>query len=391
MNNTIINVFNNETDFRKIYPKKFYWFLQDIFNDYWDDFVLFAKNKNLNIRQVVFDEVNKMRICKTPEMGFSVYECPDCHKTMNVYNTCKGRFCNSCGVKYAKQRTTEIMNKLLDTKHRHLVFTIPDILWPLFQKDRKLLSLMFEAVSKTLLSWFSDSCKDENFKPGFILVLHTFGRDNKWNVHIHCLLAEAALGNTKSKKINFFPYEMLRKRFRTYLLDLLSNKLGKSFKELKNKCYKDYENGFYVRAKKSEFKNSKKNIEYVLRYCGRPCFAAYRIIDIRNDYITFWYQRHEDDKIVVERIHIFEFISRLIKHIPEKNFKTIRYYGFYSSKKHKLLDTCRMLIHSTKKAFYKSKNLWRNLIFWSFSRDPLQCSCGSTLVFSYHVPRFRLE
>lgn len=391
MSNTIINVFDNETDLRKVYPKKFHFSLQDIFNDYWDDFVLFAKDKNLNIRPVVFDEVNKMRICKTPEMGFSVYECPDCHKTMNVYNTCKGRFCNSCGVKYAKQRTTEIMNKLLDTKHRHLVFTIPDILWSLFQKDRSLLSLMFEAVSRTLLSWFHDSYKDENFKPGFILVLHTFGRDNKWNVHIHCLLVEAALGNTKSKKVDFFPYEMLRKRFRTCLLNLLSNKLGNSFKELKNKCYKDYENGFYVRAKKSEFKSSKKNIEYILRYCGRPCFAAYRIIDIRNDYITFWYQRHEDDKIVVERIHIFEFISRLIKHIPERNFKTIRYYGFYSSKKHKLLDTCRMLIHSTKKAFYKSKNLWRNLIFWSFSRDPLQCSCGSTLVFSYRVPRFRTE
>lgn len=329
-----------------------------------------------------------MRICKTKDMGYSVYECPDCHKVMNVYNTCKGRFCNSCGVKYAKQRTTEIMNKLVDTKHRHLVFTIPDILWPLFQKDRSLLGLMFDAVSSTLNSWFAESYKKENFKPGFILVLHTFGRDNKWNVHIHCLLAEAALGNTKSKKVDFFPYDMLRKRFRTILLALLEKKIGKKdFKETKELCYSNYENGFYVRAKKSEFKSSKKGIEYVLRYCGRPCFAAYRIIDIVDGYISFWYRRHEDDKIVVEKIHIFEFISRLIKHIPEKNFKTIRYYGYYSSKKHDLIDTCRMLIDKSKHAFYKSKNLWRNLIFWSFSKDPLQCSCGSIMEFCYAVPR----
>ena len=128
----ITDVFDNEKELRKVYPKKFYWDLKDIFNDYWDNFLLFAKKRNLKIRHIVFEEVNKMRLCKTKEMGFSVYECPDCHKIKNVYNTCKGRFCNSCGVKYAKQRTTEITNKLLDTKHRHLVFTIPDILWPLF-------------------------------------------------------------------------------------------------------------------------------------------------------------------------------------------------------------------------------------------------------------------
>lgn len=70
MNNTIINVFDNETDLRKIYPKRFYFSLPNIFNDYLDDFVLFVKNKNLNIRPAVFDEVNKMRICKISEIVF---------------------------------------------------------------------------------------------------------------------------------------------------------------------------------------------------------------------------------------------------------------------------------------------------------------------------------
>ena len=93
-----------------------------------------------------------------------------------------------------------------------------------------------------------------------------------------------------------------------------------------------------------------------MRYCGRPCFASYRIIDIENSYITFWYQRHEDDKFVVEKIHIFEFIARLIKHIPEKNFKTIRYCGYYSSKHKSLYDKVRKLIHETKVLFYKSLN-----------------------------------
>lgn len=38
-------------------------------------------------------------------------------------------------------------------------------------------------------------------KPGFVLSIHTFGRDDKWNVHIHCLLSETILGNNITKKL----------------------------------------------------------------------------------------------------------------------------------------------------------------------------------------------
>ena len=185
---------------------------------------------------------------------------------------------------------------------------------------------------------------------------------------------------------------MLRNRFRTILLNLLDKKFKyklnyDKFRFLKSKCYSNYENGFYVRAKKSEFPNSKKGVEYVLRYCGRPCFASYRILDIEDNYILFWYQRHENDKYVVEKIHIFEFIGRFIKHIPERQFKTIRYYGFYSSKKHLLYETAKKLIEKTKKTFYKSLTKWRNLMVISFGRDPLKCSCGTIMKFQYRVPR----
>ena len=153
------------------------------------------------------------------------------------------------------------------------------------------------------------------------------------------------------------------------------------------KCwvYQTSNNGFYVRAKKNEFPNSKKAISYILRYCGRPCFAEYSIIDIdNNDFITFWYQRHEDDKFVVESIHIFEWISRLIRHIPDRNFKTIRYYGIYASHKHQLYNTCKTLIDKAKLPFYKSLNKWRNLIIISFNKDPLKCpNCGSIMKFKY--------
>lgn len=389
INNNIIATFNSEKEFKNAYPKTFYYSLKDdIFKVYWNNFCEYANSNNITIRPVVFKEINKMLKCKTSELGYSIYNCPNCHKTLCVHNTCKSRFCNSCGVKYSKQRTNDIISRLIDVPHRHLTFTMPDILWNLFLKDRTLLDIPFKAASQTLLSWFKDSYKKDNFKPGFILVLHTFGRDDKWNVHIHCLIAEYALGNYKDKKIDFFPYDMLRKRWQTILIKLLDKRVPPNiFHCLKKSCYEEYDKGFYVRAKRNEFPNSRKGLEYILRYCGRPCFAEYRIIDIKDGYVTFWYQRHEDDNFIVEKIHIFEFIGRLIRHIPEPNFKTIRSYGFYSSKRHSLYNIARKIIHKDKIPFYKSITKWRNLIFYSFKRDPLKCECGTIMILDSIIPR----
>lgn len=383
---SIINEFKTEKDLFNYYPKNHYFNLKDIFNDYWLDFINFAVSNNLIIRDVVHRDVNRMMLCKSPFLGSSVYKCPDCGHTLHVFNTCKSRFCNSCGVKYSKQRALAIESKLIAGTHRHLVFTISDILWPLFLQDRNRLNLMFKAVNLTLSSWYNEKYKHLALTPGFILTLHTFGRDDKWNVHIHCLLSEYALGVSSEKKIDFIPFDMLRKRFQKVLLDLLEKDIGKSnFRNIKNLIYSKSSNGFYVRAKKNEFPDSKKATSYILRYCGRPCFAQYRIIDIDdNDFISFWYQRHEDNLFVVEKIHIFEFIARLIRHIPDSNFKMIRYYGFYASKSHKLYNSCRKFLNTIKLPFYKSLLKWRFLYLSSFNIDPLICPiCNSTMNFSY--------
>lgn len=69
--------------------------------------------------------------------------------------------------------------KSIRCKHRHIVFTMSDKLCPYFQKYRFLLNGLFDAASRTILSWFYDLNKSQNFKPGIICTLHTFGRDLK--------------------------------------------------------------------------------------------------------------------------------------------------------------------------------------------------------------------
>ena len=126
-------------------------------------------------------------------------------------------------------------------------------------------------------------------------------------------------------------------------------------------------------------------IQYAIRYTGKPAMAESRILDYDGEYVTFWYQRHEDNQFVTERIHVYDFFKRLIIHIPDQNFKTVRYYGIYS-KKHKFHDKMVMFIQSPIKKFRNSLISWRLLILKDFGVDPLDCPiCGTTMLWQFRV------
>jgi len=73
------------------------------------------------------------------------------------------------------------------------------------------------------------------------------------------LLSKFALGDFFEKKMDFIPFDMLRKRFQKILLVLLEKDIGKfTFKPIKNKVYKTANNGLYVKAKKVNFQMHKK-------------------------------------------------------------------------------------------------------------------------------------
>ena len=78
---------------------------------------------------------------------------------------------------------------------------------------------------------FAKDNKSELFTPGFICVLHTFGRDLKWNPHIHCLISEGGIGNSGLWRAKtHFNYTYLRNAFRTAL-----HVAGKADKAIRDK------------------------------------------------------------------------------------------------------------------------------------------------------------
>jgi len=126
----------------KINDRKVKFTIKQVFSDWWN---LFLNNfSNLKIRDVVYKNVKKILQCKTFNLGYSEYECPSCHKNLIVPNTCKSRFCSSCGNKYNESRTISIFSKLFKHPHRHVVFTIPKELRKYFREDKICYKICFK-------------------------------------------------------------------------------------------------------------------------------------------------------------------------------------------------------------------------------------------------------
>ena len=341
--------------------------LQQIFTDYYEEI-----EYTLHPRKTEMENIDKMIHCGDPSFGGAMYGCPHCGNLKFVPFRCHSRFCPTCGNKYAMERTTSMSFKLVNVTHHHCVFTIDKSLREFFLKDRSLLDCLFHSANSVITRMFYKMNKSKNFTPGFIMVLHTFGRDLKWNPHIHCLISEGGYSDDGVwRNVKHFDYTFLRNAFRTALLNEMESKIGSSFKKVKAKCYREHQQGFYVYAKPN-LCDPRIVVKYIGRYLGRPVIATSRIDKYDGEMVTFHYNRHEDEQYIEETIPAMEFIQRLIRHIPEKHFKMIRYGGIYA--RHREIDSkLYRAISKSKHHIYHSFNQWRTAILSSFGYDPLVC------------------
>ncbi len=207
-----------------------------------------------------------------------------------------------------------------------------------FLKDLSLLNCLFSAVRSVILRMFHKINKSKKFTPGIICVLHTFGRFLQWNPHIHCLVSEGGVSDDGFwRKTDFFSYTYLRNAFCTALLNMMETKLGPSFKAMKGYIYKHCKNGFYIWGKPN-LCDPKTITKYIGRYLGRLVTATSRIDAYDGEYVTYHYNRHEDNKL----------------------------YQAVSKEAHKI---------------FLDFNRWRTAILSVFGYDPLKCPhCGKAML-----------
>lgn len=377
--------------------------LKDHFAGFWFLHAdLFPKALQADIKETVEKAIR----CGTKDLGYARYECLGCPKgdpePVIVCFTCKSRFCHGCGKKYTDEWTEKQVERIINVPHRHTVFTVPEELRNIFFQDRGKLNELSNEVAQVFAYWYKKKNKQRELEVGVITVIHTFGRDLKFNPHIHALVTEGALDKNKEwVSVDYIPYEYLRKAWQKLLLDLVKKWYPEDskMKRLVSDLYTRYPYGFYVNAEQ-RMKDAKGAAKYIGRYLARPAIAEYRISFYDGQTVRFWYEDHKTKKRSELEISVFRFIYLLLQHIPPKHFRMVSRYGLYSRQKNKEsqkivniwnYNRTRQIEMLFEKV--KQKKTYRQRMIEAFHRDPIQCPCcGGTmeLVVIWHADYGRL-
>jgi len=289
------------------------------------------------LREVEIKEVEKMLRCHDDGRGFFAYQCPKCKKSWVVSNGCNSRLCSECGKRYSDKWAKGLSGKMFNVVHRHLVLTVPDIVWSILRGHKDGLKTFMDAGIKAINATLSYTSRKLIEKGGAIVVLHSYGKEIDFHPHLHVLVTEG--GFNKFKKFvrkKTISYKAMRKTWQYHLLTELKKFLPKSKKyaRLIDACFKKYSNGFYIyMPPKNRIRSKRKVANYVGRYIRHPAIANTRISGYDGREVTFWHYKDEGkrEKVFVT-IPVEEFMRRVIQHVPETQFKMIRYYGAYCRK-----------------------------------------------------------
>src|SRR5438876_10358068 len=147
-------------------------------------------------RPAVRENFAKMLDCRTPALGAEVFSSETEEKF--VYHTCKSPARPSCGYRATLLWQREQWSALPDIPYAGLVFTMPSVLWPIFRQNRHLLHDL-PALGAAVIEQYMKA--RYGVRVLAMVVQHTFGRDLKFNPHLHVLVSAGGLQESEARWI----------------------------------------------------------------------------------------------------------------------------------------------------------------------------------------------
>jgi hypothetical protein len=374
------------------------------------------KRSSLSFRDILFDKdnweiyqrennpplyliksVEKVKKCRTGELGNHYWYCENCGFGGKSPHSCKSKLCSSCATIATNNWLAEVLPTLLDIKYFQIVFTLPPKLYPLFVANKvKLYNLFFQTASQAILL----SAAANKFLPGIIGVFHPFGAE--YNIHPHIHFMATAGGLTPNHQgwftAKWWPLELTRDTFKAILYKKLRklmragelfNPYGSlaEFEALLQKLYPKEWNLFI--GYKDERDKANYGLSYISRYAKRAIISDRKLICYDGELVTF---QAKNKKITAKKD---QFIREVLRHIMPPNFKTTRFYGLYANRKKKtLVPLAREFASVELIRAFREKESWRERRKKYSGQDPLLCPrCGKqlTLIAITHSTRIPEE
>jgi hypothetical protein len=359
----------------------------DILRAYLDSY---RSRQRLSPEQAVV--VRHLVTCRTAALGGHRDHCAACGYVRISYNSCRDRHCPKCQGAQRAAWLESRLQRLLPVEYFHVVFTLPDGLYPLVLQNKAVLyDLFFATAAQTLLTLAADP-KRLGAQIGFTAILHTWGQKLLFHPHLHCVVTGGGLTDDGSRWIAgrrgyFLPVKVLGRLFRGKFLAGLKQAYhdgqlqmhGALATLVQPQVFRRWLDPWYrkdwVIYAKRPFGGATQVFRYLGRYSHRVAISNGRLVSMDAGQVRFRYKDYADGhQLKVMTVAAAEFIRRFLLHVLPKQFVRIRHYGLLASRNVATkLARCRQLLHGEALPQRQPpKTLQERVQEWT-GQDPLCC------------------
>ena len=185
---------------------------------------------------------------------------------------------------------------------------------------------MFKASSQIIKKLARDEKYIGGDLPGFMGVLHTWGRQLAYHPHIHYVVPGGALSKKEDRwhpsRIDFFlPVKAMSKIFKAKFRDEMSkNDFVSHIPEVV------WDQQWVVHSQ--AVGPAAHSVKYLAPYVFKVAISNSRIIKVQDHKVFFKYKKPQSNRWRTMALDVMEFMRRFLQHVLPTGFMKVRYYGF---------------------------------------------------------------
>ncbi|MCB0123549.1 MAG: transposase, partial [Caldilineaceae bacterium] len=243
--------------------------------------------------------------CRSGALGGHIEQCDACGEVQYRHHSCRNRHCPQCEGNARAEWLVARGEELLPAPYYHGVFTVDHIWNEVMRWNQQLCyDLLYRVVNELLKEYGQRYLGGE---VGFIGVLHTWGQQLSYHVHLHCIILGGALRSdgvfVESDEQWLFPVVALaadfRQRFCAGVAALYAaGKLRLPAPWLDGDVFAAQQSASLDKAwevyLKPPFGKPARVLEYLAGYVNRIAMSNRRIEEVSNNKVTFRYRDYRD-------------------------------------------------------------------------------------------------
>ena len=164
--------------------------------------------------------------------------------------------------------------------------------------------------------------------PGFLGVLHTWGRQLAYHPHIHYVVPGGALSKKEDRwhpsRIDFYlPVRAMSRIFKAKFRDEMR----------KNDLISDIPHEVWDKewvVNSQAIGTGTHSVKYLAPYVFKVAISNSRIIKAQGHKVFFKYKKPKSNRWRTMILDVMEFMRRFLQHVLPTGFMKVRYYGFLS-------------------------------------------------------------